>query len=477
MWAGWAGALLCAVCASVTGSRGQVSSLFTYAATILFAASVTVASRPCEALPHGERVIMTMGITDTPTATGRWTRATARIDKYRLYDRKAGTDGWRRADEKVIVRFDTSFRIAAGDRLIATGYASETGSGAYEGYARLMRRRGYTCSVWINDSQRVVTLPEKNRTPGMAASKIRAAAAERLSRLELPAGQAATAAAMSLGQRDALTPEMREEYSLTGASHLLAVSGLHVGIVALLVNLILYLLPSFRHGHIIKNAAAIAAIWAYALLTGLSASALRAAMMFTGAQIALAASRTGNSVNILLATATVMLLINPDYLYDPSFQLSFAAVAGIFVLYPSLYSSVASRFKTLNAFWALFMVGLAATVATAPLVSYHFGRIPIIGVLINPLLIITANITVLLSLWWILMPFEFLKGFFSAAIGFSTGLQNTIIESCSGKWWASLPLQLEMWQAAALYAAAAGLYFLLRQKLFRNKNPLISDSI
>lgn len=418
-----------------------------------------------------------MGITDIPAASGRWTKATARIDKYRLYHDKTGTGGWQRAEEKVIVRFDTSFRIAAGDRLIATGYASETGSGAHEGYVRLMRRRGYTCSVWINGSQSIITLPEKHRTPGIAASQIRADAAERLSRLDLPPAQAATAAAMSLGQRNGLQHELREEYSLTGASHLLAVSGLHVGIVALLVNLILYLLPSFRYGHIMKNAAAIAAIWAYALLTGLSASAVRAAMMFTGAQLALAASRTGNSANILLATATAMLLINPDYLYDPSFQLSFAAVAGIFILYPPLFRSVASRFKPLNAFWAIFMIGLAATVATAPLVSYHFGRIPIIGLIINPLLILTANITVLFSLLWTLMPLEFLKGIFSTVIGFSTGLQNSLIEHCSGKRWASLPLELEMWQAAALYAAAAVLYFMLRRKFSPKKNILISDSL
>src|SRR5699024_10392366 len=102
------------------------------------------------------------------------------------------------------------------------------------------------------------------------------------------------------------------DYGTTGASHLLAVSGLHVGIVAMLVNLLLWLLPAFRYGHVVKNAAAITVIGLYTLLTGLSPSAVRAALMFSGAQLALAASRRGNSANILLATASVMLLIRPD---------------------------------------------------------------------------------------------------------------------------------------------------------------------
>ena len=144
-------------------------------------------------------------------------------------------------------------------------------------------------------------------------------------------------------------------------------------------------------------------------------------MMFTGAQLALAASRTGNSANILLATATVMLLVNPNYLYDISFQLSFTAVAGIFLFYRPLYGLVHSRIKALNAFWAIFMVGLAASLATAPLVSYYFGRIPLIGIILNPLLILTANATVLLSLLWIIAPLPLLQGPFSAAIGAAAG--------------------------------------------------------
>ena len=154
-------------------------------------------------------------------------------------------------------------------------------------------------------------------------------------------------------------------------------------------------------------------------------------MMFTGAQLALAASRTGNSANILLATATVMLLVNPNYLYDISFQLSFTAVAGIFLFYRPclLYTSDA------------------------------------------------ANATVLLSLLWIIAPLPLLQGPFSAAIGAAAGLQNAVVGLAAEKSWASFPLRLEAWQVIALYAAVLAACLLLRGRKTKHNEPSLSETI
>lgn len=474
LWIVVPGTAVCMACAVIWLRKGGLSSLFAYAALLLFAASMTYLTRPQGIMPHGERVVMTMCVTDAPVPAGRWTKASARIDRYRPTE---GEGGWLRANEKVVARFDTSFRVSAGDRLIATGYAGSLGNGDYAGYERLMNRRGYTANIWINPSQSVINLPRKSHSPKVVAARIKSAAAERLSRLRLTPEELATAAAMTIGDRDGMGRKMREEYSLSGAAHLLAVSGLHVGIVALLFNVILYFLPSFRYGHIVKNLVAVTAIWGYALLTGLSPSVVRAAMMLSGAQLALAASRTGNSANILLATACIMLLVNPDYLYDVSFQLSFTAVGGIFVLYRPMYRAVCSRFKLLNALWALFIVGLAATLSTAPLVSHYFGRIPLIGLAVNPVFILTANVTVLFSLIWIMIPAGFLNEIFSLIIGFSTTLQNSLTETCASKSWASVPVRMEMWQVMAVYAAAIALYVILQRRGCRKKAALISGTI
>lgn len=134
---------------------------------------------------------------------------------------------------------------------------------------------------------------------------------------------------MTAGDRRSLSPALRAAYSRSGTSHLLAVSGLHVGIVFLLANLLLWWLPLFRHGHILRNIAVILLIWLYAATTGFPPSVVRAALMFSVLQFALASSSEYVGMNTLAGVAFVMLLFHPDYLFDISFQLSFIAVAGI----------------------------------------------------------------------------------------------------------------------------------------------------
>lgn len=116
---------------------------------------------------------------------------------------------------------------------------------------------------------------------------------------------------MTAGDRRSLSPALRAAYSRSGTSHLLAVSGLHVGIVFLLANLLLWWLPLFRHGHILRNIAVILLIWLYAATTGFPPSVVRAALMFSVLQFALASSSEYVGMNTLAGVAFVMLLSIP----------------------------------------------------------------------------------------------------------------------------------------------------------------------
>ena len=115
--------------------------------------------------------------------------------------------------------------------------------------------------------------------------------------------------AMTAGDRRSLSPALRAAYSRSGTSHLLAVSGLHVGIVFLLANLLLWWLPLVRHGHILRNIAVILLIWLYAAVTGFPPSVVRAALMFSVLQFALASSSEYVGMNTLAGVAFVMLLL------------------------------------------------------------------------------------------------------------------------------------------------------------------------
>lgn len=145
------------------------------------------------------------------------------------------------------------------------------------------------------------------------------------------ATRGAVCRAMVTGDRSGITQELRTAYSRSGLSHLLAVSGLHTGIVFALINLMLWWLPLLHRGHLVRNLLATVCIWLFVAAAGFPPSAVRAAVMCTMLQFALASASEYVALNALAAAGFGMLLWNPAWLGDISFQLSFIAVAAILV--------------------------------------------------------------------------------------------------------------------------------------------------
>ncbi|MDR2890099.1 MAG: ComEC/Rec2 family competence protein, partial [Alistipes sp.] len=355
----------CAATAILAQKHPSISTLYTALAILLFGATLARFHTPREVIPRGERVWIELRIDDNPSLSSsgrsfrtsgvalRWRREpeeSAMAAGGRKEGHPAGND-WHPAGEKLIVGFDTMWRFEAGRTVVFRGYVNPIASGETDSinnnttsYSRLMSARGYSGRTYISKYSRPEVSPGKAKSLALFARKMQAAATARLRRLLSTHNEdaIAVAAAMTTGDRTGITPELKQAYSRTGASHLLAVSGLHVGMVFLIINVLLYLLPLARHGHIAKNILAVVAIWLYASLTGLSPSATRAAFMFTGAQAALASSRSRSAVNIMCGTALVMLAVRPGLLFDISFQLSFIAVAAILAWFGPLYRLVES---------------------------------------------------------------------------------------------------------------------------------------
>ena len=140
----------------------------------------------------------------------------------------------------------------------------------------------------------------------------------------------AVVAAMALGDKSALTKELKDVYSLTGASHVLALSGLHLGIIYMLLSL----LVRGRRWRMLSQLFLIISIWGFVFLVGMSMSVVRAAIMLSVYALLSLGHRDKMSVNTLAFTAIVMLMVNPMSLFDVGFQLSFMAVFSILVWYP-----------------------------------------------------------------------------------------------------------------------------------------------
>ena len=130
-----------------------------------------------------------------------------------------------------------------------------------------------------------------------------------------------------------------------------------------------------------------------------------------------------------------MLAIRPFYLYDVSFQLSFAAVLSILFFYPRMYRQRLSRNKLLDILWSSLLLGAAAQIGTLPIVLYNFGNLPLMSLLINPVVIFTAFVCILLGLVWLILPFPWLNGVCSALIEVVLRIQNGTVS-----WAASTPV-------------------------------------
>lgn len=183
--------------------------------------------------------------------------------------------------------------------------------------------------------------------------------------------------ALTLGYKRGLDPETKRVFASAGAMHVLAVSGLHVGIVYMVLGVFFGFLQRQKTGRIFFVFLVISALWIFAFLTGLSPSVSRAATMFSFVVIGKNMRRQTNIYNTLAASAFLLLLINPNNLFEVGFQLSYAAVFGIVFLQPRLEKLVNIRYKVPLYFWKLLTVSVAAQIATFPVSVFYFNQFPV----------------------------------------------------------------------------------------------------
>ena len=206
-----------------------------------FAAAQLRAAEP--AVPRGVRTAFEVAVEGIPADRGRYVAAEAVVALWR----DPATGRWHPSGDRVMLYADSLTPLTAGERFVCRGEVRPFRGGA-ESYRRLMRRRGFAGTLSVSGR----TLLE--RLPGHTG-KLHHRAAERLARLPLGGDAGAVVRAMAAGDRSGITPELRTAYSRSGLSHLLAVSGLHTGIVFALVNLALWWLPLLRRGHLVRSAA------------------------------------------------------------------------------------------------------------------------------------------------------------------------------------------------------------------------------
>ena len=216
--------------------------------------------------------------------------------------------------------------------------------------------------------------------------------------------QYAVVAAMALGDKSALTKELREVYAVTGASHVLALSGLHLGIIYTLLSLLIV----GRRWQMVSQMLIVLCIWAFVFLVGMSTSVVRSATMLTVYALLSLGYRDKMTVNTLAFTAIVMLMVHPLSLYDVGFQMSFMAVLAILVFMPLLEGLFPTEYllshQTVRWLWSMVAVSVSAQIGVAPLIAYYFGRFSTFFLLTNFIVIPAATLILWLSPVVLLFP-------------------------------------------------------------------------
>lgn len=235
--------------------------------------------------------------------------------------------------------------------------------------------------------------------------------------------------ALILGQRQEISKTVYNNYINAGAVHILAVSGLHVGILLFIFSSVLKPIEYVAHGKYVKVLLLLLLLWSYALLAGASASIIRASTMFSIVAIGMHLKRPTNIYNTLAVSIFLILLFKPLFLFDIGFQLSYLAVIAIVSIQPLLYKLWKPKLWFLDKTWQILTVTIAAQFGVIPISLFYFHQLPglfwLSNIVIIPLLgiILTTGILVI-----VLAMLNVLPQLLADTYGDVISLMNTFFE-------------------------------------------------
>ena len=193
----------------------------------------------------------------------------------------------------------------------------------------------------------------------------------------LPAGdELSVLQALSIGDKSGLDRDLRAAYRESGAMHLLALSGLHVGLVYALLDWLLRPLGGGRPARVLRSLCILGFLWTYAVITGLSASISRAVLMITFYEVSGLLSGDRDALSALAGSALLLMLFRPESPRDIGFQLSYTAVLSILLLHPRLSGLLQTRSRLLRRVWELLCVSLCCQATCGVLAWIYFGSFP-----------------------------------------------------------------------------------------------------
>lgn len=367
------------------------------ATAMVFGHTWTLVKMPKQEIPFGQTTCE-LTVVSYPEEKNKTMKVTATIDRY------VDTGGyWIGSHNKAVVYIakDTlSKNLQPGDRIHALlnleqpfeGYDPEAFN-----YRKFLKRKGILYQSYLPSHHYHLMEQENKRQKQMWTHRQQEKMVGIIDRSNLSKPHKGLAKALCLGYKHDIDQITHQQFKVAGITHLLCVSGLHVGIFATLIGYLLFFLGKERKQAIIKCIVKTIAIWSFVMITGMAPASVRAGLMFTILILGSTFFQKPNHFNAIATAALIMLLINPMNLFDVGFQLSFAAVVGITSignsmrrLMPHRNNGIIHRF--LHWVWGLFCVTTSAQLATLPFILYYFHQFPLYFMLANMTIVPCAGI-------------------------------------------------------------------------------------
>ena len=287
-------------------------------------------------------------------------------------------------------------------------------------YKHYLKKQGINQQVYITH-QEILLLDESKVSLLRFIDAFRVKIQKSLRRYHFTDDELAVMNALLLGQRQEISKQLSDNYSKAGAIHILAVSGLHVGIILLILSFVLKPLERVNNGKLIKLVLVILSLWFFAILAGLSASVIRAVTMFSAIALGQFFNKRNAVEHSLIFSMFIILLWKPLFLFDVGFQLSYTAVFGIIWIQPVLYQLWKPNFFIVDKGWQLITVSVAAQLGVLPISLFYFHQFPALFFISNLIIIPFLGVILGLGLVVLVLSYEsilpvFLEGFYGDVI-------------------------------------------------------------
>ena len=330
-----------------------------------------------------------------------------------------------------IAKTESSKALRIGDQILVCAKlnAPKQGNNPEEfDYTKYLARKGIGATSFVDSTHWKLTQKNTHFSITQKAEDFRTSLLNVYKAHHLEGDEYSVLAALTLGYQDEIQDDLYTSYSNSGALHILSVSGLHVGIIYAIFAFALAFLDKSAIKRIIKSVVIILLLWGYALLTGLSPSVMRATVMFSMVAFASVFNYKSQIYNTIFFSAFILLIYDPNYLFDVSFILSYTAVLSIVFFQPYLKKLCHFTNKPLRWSWDMFCVSVAAQIGTFPLGLYYFHKFSNHFLLTNFIAIpISSGIIYLAVLLFIVSPVPYLNDWIGIALKWLLKAQNNSI--------------------------------------------------